>query len=92
MNDKNTVQIMDIAFLNTTKKQLMEKYLEPRLQNQTKTFLVTANPEIVMKAREDPAYKAIVQSADYVIPDGIGIVKAANLKKQPLKERIRDLN
>lgn len=79
---------MDILFLNTTKKALLKDYLEPALQQQKKTFIVTANPEIVMKTKEDADYKRIVQSADYVIADGIGIVKASSIKKQPLKERI----
>src|SRR5699024_10487047 len=50
--------------------------------------IVTANPEIVMATREDVAYKQIVQHADYVVPDGIGVVLAAKLKRQALQESI----
>ncbi|MDY0394038.1 WecB/TagA/CpsF family glycosyltransferase [Virgibacillus halophilus] len=88
MELKKKVEMMDIAFLNTTKQALLKDHLEPALQKQEKTFIVTANPEIVMKTREDEEYKQIVQSADYVIADGIGIVKASAIKKQPLQERI----
>lgn len=82
------VTIMDIEFYNTTKDKFLRDDLCPRLLEEKKTFIVTANPEIVMHTREDLEYRRIVQSADYVIPDGIGIIKAANMKKQPLQERI----
>ena len=89
MVDSNqTVSIMDINFLNTTKKDFLNHHLFPRLDKREKTFVVTANPEIVMKTREDAAYKRIVESANYVVPDGAGILLAAKYMKQPLQERI----
>lgn len=83
-----TVSIMDIDFLNITKTNFLEDYLFLHLQQQQKCFVVTANPEIVMKAREDPLYKEMIQSADYIVPDGAGVLLAAKLMKQPLQERI----
>lgn len=85
---KDVVTIMGIDFYNTTKKDLLTQNIYPMLDKEEKCFIVTANPEIVMYTREDAEYKNIVQSADYVIPDGIGIIKAANWLKTPLKERI----
>src|SRR5690625_2983270 len=83
-----TVSIMDIDFLNNTKANFLEECLYPRLQQSQKCFVVTANPEIVMKAKEDIGYKEIIQSADYIVPDGVGILLAAKIMKQPLQERI----
>lgn len=83
-----TVSIMDIDFLNKTKDEFLKDCLYPRLQQGRKCFVVTANPEIVMKTREDGSYKGIVQSADYIVPDGVGILLAAKIMKQPLQERI----
>ncbi len=80
--------IMGIPFTNATKKEFIEDYLTPRLETAEQTTVVTANPEIVMKTRENNAYKQVVQAADYVCPDGIGIIYAAKMMKQPLKERI----
>lgn len=82
------VTIMEIDFINTTKVDFLQNHLSPRLIQQKKSFIVTANPEIVMKTREDADYKGIVQSADYVTPDGIGILMAAKYLKQPMHERI----
>lgn len=84
----DNVLIMDIPFFNTTKKDFLQNHLFPRLANEEKNFVVTANPEIVMQARENITYKKAVQSADYVIADGSGIVMAAKYKKEPLQERI----
>lgn len=82
------VSIMDIDFLNITKRNFLEEHLYLHLQQQQKCFVVTANPEIVMKAREDVLYKEMIQSADYIVPDGAGVLLAAQIMKQPLEERI----
>ncbi|MBY7144638.1 WecB/TagA/CpsF family glycosyltransferase [Virgibacillus sp. NKC19-3] len=84
----DSTEIMGIKILKTTKDEFLRKDLLPRLQQQDKSHVVTANPEIVMKTREDLEYKQIVQSADYVVPDGAGILLAAKYMKQPLPERI----
>lgn len=83
-----TVSIMDVNFLNTTQKEFLEKCLFPRLKDQEKCFVVTANPEIVMKTKIDTQYKQSIKKADYVIPDGIGIIMAAKYMKKPLQERV----
>ncbi len=38
--------------------------------------VVTLNPEMVMRARRDPALGAIIEAAGLVVPDGIGLVLA----------------
>ncbi len=88
VNSNRTVSIMDIEFLNVTQQDFLNNHLFPRLNKREKTFVVTANPEIVMRTKEDATYKQIVQSADYVVPDGAGILLAAKYMKQPLQERI----
>src|SRR5699024_3594708 len=80
--------IMDIDFINSTKKNLLTFYLYRHLEEQKKCYIVTANPEIVMKTREDNVYKQTVQKADYIVPDGIGILLAAKYLKKNLPERI----
>lgn len=81
------VRIMDIPFINESKINIL-KSIHNAIQNKNKKFIVTANPEIVMETRKDKNYKSIIQSADYIIPDGIGILLAAKRKKTPIKERI----
>ncbi len=82
------VDIMDISFLNIARKELFETIIYPSLDKQEKQFFVTANPEIVMLANEKPNYKAMVKQADYILPDGAGIVLASKLMGNPIVERI----
>ena len=48
----------------------------------------TPNPEMVMAARKDAAFMAVLNEADLVVPDGIGIVIASRLKGRMIKERV----
>lgn len=63
--------------------------LETRMDNDTKTFVITANPETLMIGVETPAFDEILKSdKTIIVPDGIGVVKAANMLKYPVKERV----
>lgn len=81
------VDILGIPFVSTTSKQFVEK-LDEHLANREKAFVVTANPEIVMKAKEDEQYKKVIDQATYITADGIGVVKAAQLLNKPIPERV----
>lgn len=83
----NIVRILDVPFINTTHRAFIDTLVDRALNNQ-KTFVVTANPEIVMHAQEDKSYKDLLERVDYITADGIGIVKAAQLIGQPLPERV----
>ena len=48
----------------------------------------TPNPEMVMLAQKDDEFKGILNSADLLVPDGIGIVKASRLTPSKIKERV----
>lgn len=83
----NYVNILGVNFINTSFAD-MEQLLVNHLEKEEKTFVVTANPEIVMYAKDDEQYMEYVQSANYVVPDGNGILLAAKMMNQPLKERV----
>ncbi|MCL2610107.1 MAG: WecB/TagA/CpsF family glycosyltransferase [Defluviitaleaceae bacterium] len=50
--------------------------------------VVTPNPEIIMKARKDKRLKAIINRADLIVPDGIGVV----LANRRIKERVTGID
>ena len=81
------VDILGIDFLNKGFNEVID-FLTERIHKNEKTFVVTANPEIVMYARENQEYKKIVQTADFVVPDGSGIILAAKILNEPLQERV----
>ena len=65
------------------------KIVSDNLQNEQKTFIITANPETFMMGQENKDFGKVLESNNTVIvPDGIGIVKAANRLGIPLTERI----
>jgi N-acetylglucosaminyldiphosphoundecaprenol N-acetyl-beta-D-mannosaminyltransferase len=59
-----------------------------RIEKSLPTFIVTANPEIVMKAKNNSSFHEVISSADMITPDGIGIVYAAKILGHSLKERV----
>lgn len=82
------INVLGINFDNQTLKEFKNDFLR-RLYNHDSTLIVTANPEIVMAAQENPEFMKIIQEdADYVTADGIGVVKASQMLKTPLKERV----
>lgn len=51
-------------------------------------YIVTANPEIVLRCREDAAYAAAVNGAKLVLADGVGDLCAARILGTPLPGRV----
>ncbi len=62
----------------------LSKYLDTN----TKKFIITANPETIMIAKDNKEFKKVLKSDVEIIPDGIGIIYAAKILKIKLKERI----
>lgn len=85
--DKNFVEIFNIPFINMKKEDIL-KILEQRVVENKKTYVVTANAEIAMYAKENVSYFNIITKADYIVPDGIGVVKGAQILKKEIKERV----
>lgn len=69
------------------------KILEENLQKEKKMFIVTANPETFMKSESDSELDKLLNDKETVlVPDGIGIVKAANMIGFNIKERITGID
>ena len=86
---KNKINILGVNFDNTTMLEMVENIKQFISSNtDDNLFIVTANPEIVDYATEHEQYRNLINQADYVVPDGTGIVKASKRLKQPLKRRV----
>ena len=81
------IDVLGVKFNNVNMQEAVEKCKE-FIAGTTSNLIVTPNPEIVMVAKENEEFKNIINQASLVIPDGIGIVKAANILETPLKERV----
>lgn len=65
------------------------KELKQKLKRNEKTFVVTANPETLMIGVDTPAFDAVLKDERVtIVPDGIGVVKAAGILGYPVKERV----
>lgn len=54
--------------------------------------IVTPNSEIVVKANSDAELMDIIENADMVVPDGIGLVIGSKIVKEPVKERVTGID
>ena len=84
---KETVKILGVAISKVTMKEATEKIRE-FVQSDSFHSIYTPNPEIVMLAKNDPEFHKILEGADLVVPDGIGVVIASKIVKSPLPERV----
>lgn len=80
-------KILGVKFSNLTNKEALEEALK-LLSTGKQHYIVTPNPEILLKAHKNPKYKKILNQASISIPDGAGIIWAAKKQKTPLKERV----
>ena len=55
----------------------------------TPHVVTTPNPEIVMLARRDPEFRAVLNRSAVNIPDGVGLVLASRLAGQPLRQHVQ---
>lgn len=55
-------------------------------------LIVTPNSEIIVNASKDPELKRIIEQADLIIPDGIGLVYASRILGVPLTERVTGID
>lgn len=63
--------------------------IEDAVTHAKKKFVITANPETLMIGEENAEFDAILKSDDTVItPDGIGVVKAAEMLGYAVKGRV----
>ncbi len=81
------IDVLGVGFDNITMDQAVAEGLRLS-QTEGAHMVVTPNPEIVELCREDPALRSLVNGADLVLPDGIGILYGAKLLGTPLRQRL----
>ncbi len=81
------VTIMGVPFLHSNQQDFVD-LLVNRIEHEEKTFVITANPEVVMQANENPTVMNYLKKATYICADGIGVVKAAQILGDSLPERV----
>lgn len=62
--------------------------VEDKLSHNIKFSILTPNPELVLSSTQDLRLKEALNSADYAIPDGIGLAQAAKYLSLPAPKNI----
>ena len=69
------------------------KIIHNNLTKNKKMFIVTANPETMMKSENDTELNKLLNDKDTIlVPDGIGVVKASKMIGYDVKERIAGID
>ena len=64
-------------------------FLEDKMKQNEKTFVVTANPETLMIANDNDKFKkCLLDDNTIIVPDGIGVLKGANMLGYKIPETI----
>lgn len=82
------INILDIPITNIRKIELLRQVDEHFREQNSNLFIVTANPEIIMLAKTSADYKETLSTADYILPDGIGVIIASKILGTPLQEKL----
>ncbi|MDD4290266.1 MAG: WecB/TagA/CpsF family glycosyltransferase [Patescibacteria group bacterium] len=77
-----TVNIDNINYEKTLSK--IEEFINDDRQH----YIVTPNPEIILKASRDSSYRAVLNNADLSLPDGFGVILASIFLGNPIYKRV----
>ena len=81
------INVLGVHFDNLTPDEAVQRGVE--LMNAGGFhYVVTPNPEFVLAAEKDEEFRAVLNGAHLVIPDGIGVIYSAKLLGTPLKGRV----
>jgi N-acetylglucosaminyldiphosphoundecaprenol N-acetyl-beta-D-mannosaminyltransferase len=85
----NCVSILGIEFSKLSLKETVDLIDNKVSECSNKLFhIITVNPEIAVQIQEDSEFKKISLDADLITPDGVGIVLASRLMRNPVPERV----
>ncbi len=81
------IEVLGVAFDDVTLEQAAELGGK-MLQEDRFHYVVTPNPEFILAAEKDESFRTVLNAADLVIPDGIGVIYSAKILGTPLSERV----
>jgi N-acetylglucosaminyldiphosphoundecaprenol N-acetyl-beta-D-mannosaminyltransferase len=84
----HSVDVLGVRVDDVTYAEALRILLEA-IESRTPHVVTTPNPEFVMLARREPVFRAALNRATLNIPDGIGLVLAARLAGDRLREHVQ---
>lgn len=83
----NVVSLRGVNFTPGTLEEVSDHIMTSVAEGK-KLAVFTPNSEIVQKCIDEPALYDVINSAEVIIPDGIGVIKAAKILKLPITKRL----
>lgn len=80
------INVRGLYFDNVTVEEAVDMMIK-RAKEGLQTSVFTPNPEIVQMCIDNPEMYDVIGKGDMILPDGIGVVKAAKILGTPLKAR-----
>ena len=81
------INVDNILFDNVTLDEAIA-FSEQSILDNKQIAVFTPNPEMCQLCHNEPSLLEVYNSAELTLPDGIGIIKAANILGTPLKEKV----
>lgn len=82
------INLFDIHFVNKTMKNAVDLIHGIIVEGKQTESIFFVNPDCLNKTFADSSYRTILQNADYVFPDGIGLTIACKILRNPLRENV----
>ncbi len=82
-----TVNILGVHVNKYTMEEAIDK-ASSLMETEELSMIFTPNSEIILYASNNPEFTGVLNSADMIIPDGIGVVYGSKILKNPIKERV----
>ena len=90
-NPTGSVDLMGIEMAATTEADLVTS-IGRSLDGGEGGWVVTANLDILRQATHDPSIAALIQRSSIIVADGMPLVWASRIRRQPLPERVAGSN
>lgn len=91
MEARNKANILG-AYVDIVNAEQSIQRIKQLIQTRIPAHIITLNAEIVYQAQENSELLSIINEADLVTPDGIGIVWAGQKLGYPLRERVTGID
>jgi len=87
MSTRQRIRILGVAVENVVEAEAIERITDFVTEG-APHHVVTVNPEFVMEARRNSAFRRVLAAADMATPDGVGLLLAARLHGNAFRGRV----
>ncbi len=84
---QNSIRLLNVRVDDVNTPETLQ-YIQQAITAKATMQIATVNPEFIMRAQNDAEFKTVLDCTSLNVPDGIGLLWAARLKHQSLRERV----